>query len=993
MWATRKRSRWPKVCCMNMNKVFALPPGVDFATELVRGLTTRLEGQPPEAMANVTLYLNSQRMRRRVIEVFLQGRATFLPRLMVLSDLGAHPILSDLPPPPSALGRQLELAQLIERLLTAQPNLAPRAALFDLAQSLALLVDEMHDEGVVAKTLSALDVTGHSEHWARTQQFLSIIAPFMLAQDGPARPRLAAERLAKFWSALPPQAPVIVAGSTGSRGPVATLMQAVAGLPQGMVVLPGFDFDLPDAVWARMEDALTFEDHPQYRFRRLMDAFQISPHHIIPWRHTTPVDPARNQLISLSLRPAPVTDQWLVEGQLLPDLMASTAHLTLLKAVNPRQEALALALILRRAISRNQKAALITPDRTLARRVEAQLDRWGVLPDDSAGSPLALSAPGRLLRHVARAFEAPLTADALMVLLKHPLAGSGADRGTHLLLTRDLELHLRRHGPAFPTAQSLQDWANAHKEPMAPAWGACLGAVLNMVLAQPAQSLGEHVTRHLTVAEGLARGTAPQGAGTLWDKDPGLAARKVMDQLLAESGHDGGLSPSDYRMLFDTQIAREEVRSSVTGHPLVAFHGPREAREITADLVILAGLNEGTWPAATSPDPWLNRKMRKEAGLLLPERQIGLSAHDFQQAMAAPEVILSRALRDAEAETVPSRWLNRLCNLMAGLGAQNGPQALQRMEARGNLWLARSGALDQPQEKPDPGLQPTPRPQPCPPVAARPTSLALTKIRTLIRDPYATYAQYILRLKPLNPLRAQPDARDRGTAIHRILERFVRERPTFETPPDARRRLLGIAEMVFAKETPFPSARALWLARLERAADHFLRQDSKWGGQTVLIEKAGAVTVGQTGFVLTGTPDRIDLLPNNHVVLIDYKTGTPPSKAQQTTLDLQLHLAAAMAERGGFGDQPMTVAGISYIGLGAGDKVIDTPLTPAEIDAIWNRFTALIKAYQTPEIGYTSRRAVFDTRTPGDYDHLARFGEWDMTARAAPVKVGQDDPA
>jgi hypothetical protein len=353
---------------------------------------------------------------------------------------------------------------------------------------------------------------------------------------------------------------------------------------------------------------------------------------------------------------------------------------------------------------------------------------------------------------------------------------------------------------------------------------------LAQVLAPAAQTLADHITRHLTVAETLARGTAPYGAGTLWDKDPGIAARKVMDQLQAEADHQGAMSPSDYRMLFDSLIAREEVRSPVTGHPLVAFHGPREAREITADLVILAGLNEGTWPAATSPDPWLNRQMRKDAGLLLPERQIGLSAHDYQQAVAAPQVVLSRDLRDAEAETVPSRWLNRLCNLMAGLGPQNGPLALQKMEARGSVWLTRTTAVDQPQALPDAGLLPAPRPQVCPPVAARPTRLALTKIRTLIRDPYATYAQYILRLKPLNPLRAQPDARERGTAIHRILERFVKDRPQGEPTAEARLRLLSIAAEVLAQYTPFPSARALWLARLDRAADHFLRQDEKWGG-------------------------------------------------------------------------------------------------------------------------------------------------------------------
>ena len=231
-----------------MAKVFSLPPGVDFATELAQGLAERLAGQPPEAMAAVTLYLNSQRMRRRVTEAIVKGKASFLPRMYVLADLGRHPVLADMPAAPSALRRQLDLARLIEGLLTLQPDLAPRTALFDLAQSLGTLLDEMQDEGVAAETIAALDVSGHSEHWARTQAFLRIVAPFMLVQDGPARPRIAAERLAEAWAIKPPQAPVIIAGSTGSRGPVARLMQAVATLPNGMIVLPGFDNDLPKPV-------------------------------------------------------------------------------------------------------------------------------------------------------------------------------------------------------------------------------------------------------------------------------------------------------------------------------------------------------------------------------------------------------------------------------------------------------------------------------------------------------------------------------------------------------------------------------------------------------------------------------------------------------------------------------------------------------------------------------------------------------------------------
>ncbi|HBB82406.1 MAG TPA: hypothetical protein DC031_03815, partial [Sulfitobacter sp.] len=78
------------------------------------------------------------------------------------------------------------------------------------------------------------------------------------------------------WQDAPPQHPVILAGSTGSRGTTALLMEAVARLPQGAIILPGFDFEMPTAVWNELDQALLAEDHPQYRFRKLMNMLGVS---------------------------------------------------------------------------------------------------------------------------------------------------------------------------------------------------------------------------------------------------------------------------------------------------------------------------------------------------------------------------------------------------------------------------------------------------------------------------------------------------------------------------------------------------------------------------------------------------------------------------------------------------------------------------------------------------------------------------------------------
>ncbi|WP_295078157.1 double-strand break repair protein AddB [Tabrizicola sp.] len=958
-----------------VDMLYALPPGADFPAELVAGLMDRMAGQTPEALARVTLIVNTQRMRRRVTEVLQTKGALLLPRILLVTEVAALANLT-LPRPISPLRRRLQLSVLLDGLLTAGTTHFPRTALYDLSDSLAALMEEMQGEGVTPGRIAALDVANHSAHWARMQAFLAIVSQVLAGEsaDAEAVLRQSVDALGETWTQTPPQHPVILAGSTGSRGTTALLMQVLMRMPAGAVVLPGFDFDMPATVWDSMGDALTAEDHPQYRYRKLMDMLDCGPTDIRRWTTTQPPAPDRNRLISLSLRPAPITDQWLAEGPLLPDLLPATDAVTLLEAPSERTEALAIALILRQAAEDGTRAALVTPDRNLTRRVTAALDRWGIRPDDSAGRPLALSAPGRLMRQVAALFGQKLTGDGLLALLKHPLAFSGPGRGPHLILTREFELHLRRHGPAFPTADSILTWAEAQKHDRAVDWARIVAGTLCGHEKMDRMPLADFVALHLALSETLARGFAETGAGGLWDKAAGEEAAKALAELQAEADAGGEMSPLDYVGVFQGVLQRHEVRETESVHPDIMIWGTLESRVQGADLVILGGLNDGTWPAQPPPDPWLNRAMRKEAGLLLPDRRIGLSAHDYQQAVAAPRVVLSRSKRGAEAETVPSRWLNRLVNLMAGLPERRGPEALAAMIRRGDDWLAKAAAFDR-----APVTEPAKRPAPRPPVEARPKRLSVTEIKTLIRDPYAIYARHVLKLRPLDPLRPEPDPRLRGVVLHEILEIFLRR------GGGGRDALMAIADAVITEKVAWPLARTIWLSRIAKAADAFLAFSATTGGTPVLVEEKGAVQLPGLDFKLTGKPDRIDRLEDGRLLLIDYKTGDPPSAKQQQHFDKQLLLLAAMAEGGGFkGLDAEEVARVVYVGLKAELKMVDIPLSPGQVAETWAEFTRLIAAYARPGQGYTARRALESVRDASDYDHLSRFGEWDLTADPVP---------
>jgi ATP-dependent helicase/nuclease subunit B len=973
--------------------LFALSPGCDFPTELAKGLIERFSQDGPLALAQVDLYLNTARMRTRVTEAFQAQGATFLPRIRLITEFADHPDLA-LPPSVPPLRIRLELVRLISALLDAEPDLAPRHALYDLSDSLASLLEEIHSEGLHPDVISSIDVSDHAEHWSRTQAFLNIVSQYFDDSSplgAEARQRLAAAALSDRWQATPPLHPIIIAGSTGSRGTTLSLMEMVLRLPKGAVVLPGFDFDQPAAVWEQMSDALTAEDHPQYRFKRLLDRLEKDHTAVSPWRIVPPPSPGRNALMSLALRPAPVTDQWLVEGPKLSGLGESTASVTLIEAPSLRLEALSIALILREAAETGKTAALITPDRTLTRQVATALERWSIVPDDSAGRPLAMSPPGRLLRQVVKQMGQKLSADQLLALLKHPLSFSGDERNKHLLLTRDLELQLRRKGPVFPTGKDIALWAK-ERGAFAQAWGDAVASVIDDLDINGELPLADLVARHRSLCEKLCRGTADTGSGALWLKEAGKDALGAMQKLEAEAAIGGRFGTKDYADLFNSVIAGEVVRETVQAHPRLMIWGTLEARVQGADLVILGGLNDGVWPGAPKPDPWLNRKMRKDVGLLLPERQIGLSAHDFQQAVAAPEVVLTRALRDAEAETVPSRWVNRVKNLLKGLPDTGGEAALKAMTARGQIWIEMAKLLDSPtpSQMADPRLVHAPRPAPSPPVSARPNRLSLTEISTLIRDPYAIYARHVLGLRPLDPLKTSPDVRDRGSIMHKILEVFVRDRPAEEDRLAARARLLNIAAGVLADETPFPTARIMWLARLERAADFFLDIDRKRGGEALVLESAGSLQVNDRGFTLVGKPDRIDELPDGQLHLFDYKTGKAPKIAEQDSHAKQLRLTAVMVDRGGFSQiGPRAVASFSYVGLGAGGNEVETSLEKFDLESEWLRFETLINRYSQRNTGYTARRAEMSLRLQGDYDHLSRFGEWQLTDDATPSPVGE----
>ena len=967
-------------------RVFVQGLGSDFPRAVVDGLKQRARDMQPQDMARVTLIVNTARMGRRIKELFQQSPG-FLPRILQLDTVERLLPVLDIPPKRSPLERRLQLAQLLQPLLATYPELAAQNSLFAVTDSLARLMDEMQGEGVGISAIANLDVSDDSGHWAFAKSLIEAAHTYVAQVDGgldqDARQRLVAKRLIAHWEATPPTHPIVLAGSTGSRGTTHLLMEAIAHMPQGAVILPGFDRQQPATVWDTLSDALSGEDHPQFRFAKLCQNLQLEPDTLPDWAAGKHTQMERGAVLSLALRPAPVTSAWLTEGPDLQDLPTAFQDVSLIEAPSQRSEALAIAMRLRQAAEDGQTAALITPDRLLGRQVTAALDRWGIEPEDSGGMPLHLSPPGRFLRHVAGLFSRPLDAEALMVLLKHPLTQSHTGQERHGLYRQEMELRLRKTQGFRATPAGLNRLAGLVSDGLADTsgfeeWAQWLLMVFPDQVRAGRRPLGQWVCDHRALAEAIAGGWE----SGLWLEAAGRAALAGMENLQAHADHAGDLRAQEYEELLSTQLQSEEVRTPDDAHPGIMIWGTLEARVQGADLVILGGLNEGSWPEAVTADAWLNRRMRAEAGLLLPERRVGLSAHDFQQAIMAPEVWLSRSVRSDDSETVPSRWVNRIVNLVTGLPMCQGPQALEAMRARGATWLAKVGALEDVAH-----VNAARRAAPKPPVAVRPRDLSVTEIERLIRDPYAIYARHILGLRKIDPLMQKPDARMRGTVLHSVMEQFVADVGADNSALSVDH-LMACTDAVLAKHVPTDTVRMAWRGSIARAAEWIVetersRQES---GQNAILETVGRLKLAldDDTVTLTGRADRTDQHNDGSVTLYDYKTGAIPSGKEQTHFDKQLILEAAMIAEGAFADLgPREVRDAVHIGV-THQIEKSAPLATNETAKVLGELRELLAHYLEPDQHYLSRRAVKTERFTGDYDHLARHGEWEDTDPPAP---------
>ena len=991
-----------------------------FLGDLAFTLDAAFKGLGAEALADAVVFTPTRRSGRELAQAFVrttEGRGLLLPQIRAIGDLdeGEPPfepgdLALDAPPGVTSLRRRLELA----RLVSAHAHLFARpihaAAALELADALARFLDAVQIEDVQDPARVADLVEGDlARHWRASAEFLRIATeawPQRLAElglmDVAARRTHLLRALAEQWRQTPPQRPIIIAGVTSAAPAMATLLSVAATTPRGCVVLPGLDTDLPDAAWACVD-----EGHPQHALRRLIEHAGVARGDVRAWPAPESLAAAarardRRRLVNEALRPAETTNDWRAtldrmraEGAAagVDPIVTGLEGLSLAVARTEGETATVCATLLREGLETpGRTAALVTPDPALARRVSAQLSRWGIETDSSAGAPLAERPVGVLAALAAQSVADRLSAPLLLAILKHPLVRLGLGDGDLAFARRQLEARgLRGPRPADwmalmsrlqPLARRLDRGEEAAERERAQAAAACdlaqrLDAALTLAAAAfgfgdaPAQAAARALAESL---EALA--ADPYGrAGALWAGTDGEAASELLAGLIQDGAALPPCTPKGFAQVVQTLLSGQMVRSGARTHPRLRILGLIEARLIGADRLVLAGLEEGVWPPGGEVDPFLSRPMRARLGLPSPERRVGVAAHDFAQAACAPEVVLVTSERRGGQPAVMSRWLWRLSILARGAGLE-----LPRRDDAVGWARGLDGLL------PDPpaSLRPAPRPAPRPPVAARPTAFSVTEIEKLVRDPYALYARKVLRLERLARPDERIEARARGSAIHRAFEDFAAAWPTLDPQLAGARfadfymaalRAESAPDALLAREAVLAVRAGDWVARLEAVR--------RRGLADVLVEQRGELTLGEA--TLTCRADRLELTEAGAVHVLDFKTGRVPTRKEiESDFSPQLTLTAALMMRGGFPVLgPRKPGNLVYLRVsgrdpaGAEEVRASAEVSAAMADAALAGLEALLARYRSPDQPYRSRVAPrFVVEHPSDTDHLARVREW-----------------
>ncbi|MBR72007.1 MAG: double-strand break repair protein AddB [Rhodospirillaceae bacterium] len=1006
--------------------IYNMPASVPFIEALISGIYSEkifnIDRKDPLWLNNIIILLPTRRACRSLEENFirLSNRSSLLlPKIFPIGDIENNDpefgnletiIHRNLPRAISPIRRQLLLAKLIKAWSINNTKISVEKTstwsienVMRLANELTKLIDSAEIEEVSFSKLKDLAPHEFAHHWQNTIRFLDIVTnawPDILSEEGlidtVTRRNLAIHHICDFWEKSKPQNPIIIAGSTGSIPAVARLMKTVSYLPNGMILLPGLDKELSSNNWESITPS-----HPQFTLKTLLKRLSIKRSNVKTWptalcfNHNS----SRSKMLSEALKP-PKTNNAIPNFQLDHDAIK---NITIVECADTREEAGLIALRMRAALDeistsgnkaksgrlknrRLKTIALITADRQLAHQVAVELTKWNITVDDSAGKPINQTLEGSLLQLTSKFFIKDLGTVDLLAALKHPLASGGIIPEKFREFTQEFEAcYLRKVQPisGFFALKNLPTDYFPDKEMQL--WTKGIFNILKTcsdILVSEKEDFFKILCTHIRASEWLASNYDSDGSNLLFGSIAGKELALFLEELLEHGDSIGKINGTDYISIFNSLIKQHMIRPKFENQNNFFIWSPLEARLQKSDIVIIGGLNEGTWPLKPKNDPWMNRPMREAFGLASPEKRIGLSAHDFVQAASTEQVMITRSQKNNDGPTIPSRWFLRIINLL-----EKNSSVLPK--EKGEYWKS----IYHEQQKSVGNFSPISPPSPIPPLDSRPRKLSVTEVERWMKDPYSIYAKHILRLRPMEPINLSISNADKGNIIHEILDTFLKNNSS-NFSDDSYEKLIIIGQQVFKSKDLELAKLGLWWPRFERIAKWFVKNEinRQFKVNTLGSELLGDFKIARPGgiFHITGKADRIDKMPDGTLSIIDYKTGRTPSiREMREGKAPQLFLEALIAEAGGFANISNTsVSELAYWRLSGGEPAgeitkINDGIKELITQTLQNLET-LIDTFDKFETPYLAQPRHNWSAIWSDYTHLSRINEWS-------IKVNKSD--
>ena len=991
---------------MIKSRFYTIPASQAFADNLVTGIMDKFPEK--EQLARIELYLPSRRAISSIKEAFFKHQKKgplLLPKLFAIGEPDEEVALNlameglELDEAINDFERQCLIASQIQHFPIGGQLMAPASAM-KLASSLCMLIDQMQRAGTPLSAIKDVLPDELSTYWQEILKFLTILFdywPSILAERGQIDPVARQQQLLQaqldFWTSHPPNAPIILAGSTGTLPMTRSFMRVISQLPMGVVIFPGIDLDIEDTEWRAIEHDPV---HPLSQIARAMVEFELPLSEVRYWHVTEQMRNksvcSRQILLREVMRPASRTWQWrrlaIDESELSP---SSLQGLKVISVTDSFQEAELIAGLMRKTLETpNKTAMLITPDRMLARKVQAALMRWNITVDDSAGSSLLLSSPARFLVLIIRVVQEDASPHALRALFKHPFATAGLPRAEFTHLANLFEEQILR-GPL--PKKNWESWTllvvqnpklkDFWQTRLLPAFNPLRDAfkainpsldTLTVALMQTAQNLGTLPENR--VDSGFKTNNSQSDDPFHIYSDH---AGKVLLELLSDIVRFGSSYPiasSEFHNTFSVLCQEMVVRTPYNEHPRLKILGTIEARMQQADTVILGGLNEGVWPPFSQRDMWINNASRTQLGL--PDRhwRIALSAHDFMIAAASPEVMITRSVVTDGAPTQTSRWLARLDAVLAAAGISS------YLDKQIPVWMKAVNA------RKIPGIvRPIARPEPKPAIAHRPSQISATDFDQWITDPYGFYVKKILKIKQKNPIDELPSVALRGSLIHDVIAEFLKHYPSGKLPKNAGEQLHKILDAHLSKWSDIAYIDLFWRQKFSVILNWFLEEEYRRRDEhfQVVVEKEGRIelSIGQRLIHVTARADRIELHQDNNYQIIDYKSGNSPSKlAVSSGRAVQLLVEAAILSKGGFNLPNKTAQDIELFywqlkgRVTAPAKIDDVTPDDFDVSIIFDQLFELVHSFENEEQPYLSEPNLAQRPKFSQVRHLARIKEW-----------------